>query len=83
MPSTFELEALLRSAGRHPTEEQEAQLREAICRFAAEAKKEGMPTDAVIREIHEAVKAAGNTTSDPMIQRVIEWCLAEYYREVA
>ena len=83
MPSTVELEACLSAAGRYPTEQHEERLREAVCRFAGEAKKEGMPPEVVIRTIHDAVKAAGNTTSDSMIQRVIEWCLAEYYRDTA
>lgn len=83
MPTTTELEAILTQAGAVLSPSEEEALREAVCRFAGEARAEGMPPETVIQAIRSVVKAAGNKTSDDVIQRVIEWCMQEFFRDQA
>lgn len=80
MPSTTELEALLREAGVIPTPAQQDALREAVCRFADEAKTEGMRPEKVILALRSVMKAAGDKTPDSVIQHVIDWCMRRYFR---
>lgn len=80
MPSTTELETLLREADVLLTSAQEEALREAVCRFADEARVEGMRPEKVILALRSVMKAAGDKNPDSVIHRVIDWCMRRYFR---
>jgi hypothetical protein len=79
VPSTTEIEAILKEAGAVLSPSQWEALREAVCRFADEARAEGMRPEKVIVAIRSAMKAAGDKAPDDVIHSVIDWCLRRYF----
>ena len=64
-----------------------APVREAICDFVAELKGAGVPPERMLVQVKEVIAEARRAHSDrdreadqEFLQRVIKWCIDEYYR---
>ena len=63
-----------------------AELREAACAYTRACREAGLPSERVVVAVKAAAAAAGLGhhglgARNPRLERVVRWCIEEYYRE--